>query len=62
MAARLVWLDPAMGLLGAVIVALRDRRLIVHSAKILLDRVESAGIDSSEPSKSRFPRFWGNFS
>lgn len=32
------WLDPVMGLIGAVIVALWARRLIADSAKVLLDR------------------------
>lgn len=32
------WLDPAMGIVGAVLVALWARRLIVDTSKVLLDR------------------------
>jgi len=33
-----VWLDPAMGIVGAVMVALWAKSLILETAKVLLDR------------------------
>ena len=36
--AGLVWLDPAMGLVGAALIAWWSRGLLAHTAKILLDR------------------------